>query len=412
MLPVTNEKLPNICLYFNCKIVNDPLTPSVKLGERYNCFVPVTYPRHSTETWFNSHEVLIKSIRSLAKFSFRVAIFNIEYENPDATSLAELKQAISESCTADKLIFSENRPSTLADWKSNIKYARELFPEDAPVLVVMNHDHPFCDSEVIHFYDIVNLVFQSNQSNFGRVLYYSHAPESISIAMNGRWALNFRANENFLFLCSSKVQWIDSISVMTMDTLEYIFNSIKTEHNYIGRFDWVGVKFRPLQLSQYIYPREFFRHFDGYGHATSLTHYVDNERYFEGDKLAFFSDVECVAYYRKHWEGCFLLGVSESLFKRRKFTLKYTIKKHLVASIEESFQLFFVAYIKRDLMHLNFSDDRMNKILQLLREEVYFDLNKLAGDIFTDLQLNEIHFLARVKHSIRLVIWRVFKIWL
>ena len=52
--------------------------------------------------------------------------------------------------------------------------------------------------------------------------------------------------------------WIDTICVMTMETLSHVWSRIKFTGSYIGRLDWVGAEYSYLALTTYVFPREFF----------------------------------------------------------------------------------------------------------------------------------------------------------
>ena len=77
-----------------------------------------------------------------------------------------------------------------------------------------------------------------------------------------------------MYKSNKSINWVDCLSVMTLNTLKYIF--LKTSANndqYLGRFDWPGVYFKKMEIISHLFPREFFRHYDGYSHVTGNRNY-------------------------------------------------------------------------------------------------------------------------------------------
>jgi hypothetical protein len=248
-------------LYFNTRIeiLNDDIR---------ELQIPL-YPSKSPEK--DNFSVLIECLRSYQVLKFNNVIFNIELVGGRPEHWDTLLQEIN-FLDYKNIVLNRTRPSSLKDWINNLDSIKKYFAKNVPLMVVMNHDHLFVD------YTIKPLQFILNNINFydNHVFYYSHQPEINSWILNGRGVTKFNFDKK-LFICSNTVDyWIESIIFTTLQTLLNIFNKIKCSSDaYLPRIDWPNITYNPLGLKLLTFPRELFRHYDGYGHITSLRFVLD-----------------------------------------------------------------------------------------------------------------------------------------
>jgi hypothetical protein len=375
-----------ISLYFNCKLTHE----SVALGKittRYN--YPVTYPKKIESSEFSQYEVLIATIKSYSIFKFDIVIFNIDIDSRTDEVEEEIKNIILNTYTANKIILNFSRPSTVEGWLKNVTEASSLIKKNSPVLVVMNHDHPFIDYTQNLFIDLIKIIFPEKNNNFGKAFYYSHAPEVISWAVNGRHSLRFKKQSDGLFKSDKMNNWIDSICIMTMDTLENIWMRAKFDGTYIGRFDWENVSYSNLGIEFYLFPREFFKHFDGYGHITGIR-LISEFKSTLSPVLYFPSSAsinELANFYYQRWIDCFVITVREQL---RESDSSGKSKKYIfVNSIEETLDLFKIGYLNADVKSGLMREDQISVVESKLRSHIYYMANSLYDIIKSDMELTE-----------------------
>lgn len=375
-----------LSLYFNCRLTEQRRAPD-KLDSGY--FYPVTYPQRAGTEALSQYEVLLKALSSYAVIKFDVAIFNMAIDFSDDSMQEELKRLILGGYSAKKVIIRFTRPSTVEGWKRDVTEASTLIETNSPVLVVMNHDHPFIDYTPDVFTALVEKVFPESESNFGKVLYYSHAPEVISWAVNGRGDTKFTRQCGGIFKSDVINHWIDSICVMTLATLGHIWSSAKYNGSYIGRIDWLSVEYSRLGLTAYVFPREFFKHFDGYGHLTGMR-LISDISTAKSTALHFPSDGdinEIMDFYYQRWVDCYLLAVRDSLRSGNFFVA--STKSLFVKAIEESLDLFRIGYLEADVTEGLIHEQRMNTIEAALRSRIYYFGNHLFDTLNTDIRLLE-----------------------
>jgi hypothetical protein len=363
-----------LSLYFNCKLTNKRLIPN-SLTSEY--FYPVIYPRNPLVNNVTQYEVLIETIKSYSAFDFKYAIFNIEIDGVDDLQKTEISEIISRIFKYDNFNINFVRPSNLASWRSDIKSAIALIGLNSPVLVVMNHDHPYVDYAPSVFVRVIDQIFSGD--NFCKAFYYSHAPEVISLAMNGLKSGRFNLSNTGI--CESILinNWLDSYCVMTLGTLDHIFSKLKYSGDYIGRFDWPGASYDNLKLRTYVFPREFFKHYDGYGHVSGLRLFSDVNLP-QGRNLTNSQNNSALINYQR-WLDAFILLIRDSL--RNRIFLR---KKIFVDEIERSLLLFDLGYFKQDLIDGLLDEGAYQQAVIELRNAVYFNANSLffliKDDIF------------------------------
>ena len=201
-----------LSIYFNCKLV---ASPAVSNSSDHHFFYPVVYPKSYDSLPISKFEILKKTLITYRVFKFNVAIFNLDLES--LTDKKIIKKIIKNNIFAKKIIINFKRPNTIIDWKKDVKKIMKLIPKNEPVLVSMNHDHPYIDYNAKYFLNNINLIFKKNEKNFKKVYYYSHASEVTSWIFNPS-DLKFKKYKSGLYISNKINHWLDSICVMTIET--------------------------------------------------------------------------------------------------------------------------------------------------------------------------------------------------
>jgi len=377
-------------LYFACKIVENPLIQNC-IESGY--FYPVIFPKRS-EFQTSNFEIFLKTLDSYSKLDFSTAIFNLDLSSISIDKAELIRNKIQSLFGVNQLIIRFTRPNKVHDWLEEIKSYRDQIDFNEPVLVALNHDHPWIDYNQNVFKEVVNQIFEENADLTGRVLYYSHAPEVINWALHGRNKERYTNIVGNIFRCTDGHHWIDSIGVMTMETFYQIWKHVRFDGDYIGRFDWKGVRFLGLDLDTYIYPREFFRHFDGYAHTTGLRL---NESLTLNSILPFEFPIgssidEMVLFYYQLWKANYLLFI-ESYLSDHYFSLK-TPKAILIEAIQTSIQIFEKAYLDMDYKYGVLSELQKQQVQLGLIHNIYFNANNIYAQINTNMRLKSNWFIA------------------
>lgn len=374
-----------LSLYFNFRLTEQRINHD---GRDSVWFYPVTFPKRGGAGPLSQYVVLLKTIESYAVLKFDTIIFNIAVDFIDVNSEEEIKKSIKDNYSANKVILRFTRPSTLEEWKRDVAEVSSLIEKDSPVLVVMNHDHPFIDYTPDVFNVIVENVFPKSENNFGKVLYYSHAPEGISMAVNGLSSTKYIRQSGGIYKGEVINDWTVSIWVMTMPTLRHILSRAKCSgSSYMGRIDWLGVGYSQLALTTYVFPREFFKHFDGYGHITGMR-LISDIRAAKSPVLKFPGDDEAdgiVDFYYQRWIDCFLLVVRDAL--RSETSIGASAKSIFTKAIEESLDLFRIGYLEADAAAGLIHERRISALEGALRSHIYYFGNLLFDSIKTDILL-------------------------
>jgi hypothetical protein len=375
-----------LSLYFNCKITGQKLLPD-KIDSLL--FYPIPYPQKCSAETLTQYQVLLKTLESYTGLIFDVAIFNIEIESSDNSIEEEIKKCINGKFKANKIILRFKRPSTLIEWKKDVMVASSLIEKNSPVLVVMNHDHPFRDYTHQVFYGVLDKVFPEEEENFHKVFIYSHAPESISQILNSDSSFKYiNQDKGGIYKRKLGNNSVVSIWILTINTLNYILSkAIGKEGAYMGRIDWEGVTYDNLSLCTYLFPREFFKHFDGYGHVTGIRLISD----IRNDKnvlleYPYRNDVNAlVEFYYKRWLDCFLLTVRDAIGKETSF---YKPAGTLFRkTIKESLELFRLGYLEPDVAVGLLAEKELINIERGLINHIYYTGNQLFEEIQIDLRI-------------------------
>lgn len=358
-----------ISLYFNCRVTGKNL---ISNGVGSGFFYPVIYPKNSQDLNLTQIEVLLEVIKSYSSIEFDVAVFNISVDVEDDSMC--IANAIEEYIRANRIIVSFVRPSSLKEWQDDLVRVSELIRPNSPVLVVMNHDHIFVDYRPIVFGQIIEKIFPESDNNFGKALVYSHAPEAIAELINNRYCLS----KDGIPYKQKDSKHLSSILVMTIETLDSYISCIHKSNDYIGRLiDWPGITYKSFTLKVFNFPREFFRHFDGYGHITGLRSLEDSRRSINAVQFPdLMLGIPALAdFYYARWINCFMIYIRDELTVNRG--LCSSEKDAFVRAIENSFNLFQRGYIDADCESGILPAVLRNKLDNALRSQVYYHANEL-----------------------------------
>ena len=370
-------------LYFSSKIFKDK---SFEYSKNKNYTYPIVNAKKNfIEERVQELDVLKKSIASFSQIYFKVVIFNLDVE--DSIVHDELRIFIQKAFSAaDSIIVDFTRPSTVGDWKKKASDLLEEFGDKDPVIIVMNHDHIFVDYQRDVFVDVVRTFMDYPEQN--KVLYYSHCAELLSWALNGRGNVRYKRNRDNFFVGSELNHWIDSFIVLNFRTFLNIWRRVNFGGPYIGRIDWPGVRFSDLGLITYIFPREFFRHYDGYYHVTGMR--IDGIFKPESD-----FPILCPAkmtlenksdFYFQKWLDISFLAVRDYMLKYRNiFGLD---KYYFIAILEQTREIFEISVLKNDLKAGIINNSEFEILCYSLHNRIYFDANKIYLEIQTDIQIN------------------------
>ena len=377
-----------LSLYFNSRLTTETLNHD---SIDSSWFYPATYPRHANANSINQYEVLLRSIKSYAVLKFHTAIFNIAIDLHDNQLEEEIKNCINSNCSADNIIVNFTRPSTLEEWRIDAEYLASLIPPNSPILVIMNHDHPFVDYTPIPFNSLVEQVFGELESNLGKVLYYSHAPEVVSLVANSTSSDQFTEERHAVFTREVTNNWVVSLWVMTAETFIYILSRANcATSTYMGRIDWAGITYNGLTLKTYIFPREFFKHRDGYGHVTGIRLISDlrDPTSVELQHPGIIEGSALVEFYYQRWVDTFILAVRDAM-RREALTLVFarSSNMHFRRAIEGSLDLFRKGYLESDARAGLIQQRQLNDIASTLRSHIYHNGNNLFELIKTDIIL-------------------------
>jgi hypothetical protein len=381
-------------LYFNCKITKAPLFN--KLGNSKVYEIP-------------KFEILKKTLESFRVLKFKISIFNIEIDAEDnSMQNKELKLIIEKNIKSKKIILNFTRPSTIQQWQKDVKIAQNLINKNEPVLVCMNHDHPYIDYSTKCFYNCVEKIFPEYENNFQKVFFYSHGPEVISSIHNNQ---EFQKNKFGIFKKRKKLnKFIDSICVMSLETLFHIWKCKVFNGNYIGRFDWPETGFTSdLNLISFAYPREFFKHFDGYSHVTTLKNIT---------KINFQSSLPIeypkkkdnkalVKFYYQRWENVFLLSIRDTV--KKKFKNQLNNKEYFLKEVRKSIALMDQGYFFNDFNERLINNFQYSDLKKKLYEYIKHKSNSLIYQISKDIKISNIQ--PSVKQRIIFFILSYFPSW-
>ena len=372
-------------LYFNTKIIAGNIYEN-----NQNSYYPTMNPKEEVivDKYEFNLNILKSTLKSYSKLDFIHAIFNIEVLNSNHEK--EIKDLIAKFFSKISVEIQFKRPSDIISWKKDIKRLSKY--KHTPIFTVFNHDHIFLDYQLDTFRSIVNEVFNGDSSDYKKIFYYSHIPEFLSKILNTNRFNKLKINRiNNLYSLKYINVNIDSFAIMTYDTLSYIFKSIIKYPNYIGRIDWQGLYFRKLKVEAFVYPREFFGHYEGYGHVTGTKLYKNLNIVNSINKLSIEDKLE---FYYSKWLNNSFLYIRDFVFSKF-FRPRFFFHK----ALENSFEIFKTSYLEEDLKYQIIDQTTFNILIPNLRSKIYRNANDIYLELKTDNELG-FRFWTKFKASI------------
>lgn len=372
-------------LYFNSKITNKTVFFNTSIS--LTTYTKIPFPKESFLEYPDKLEILKKTLISYSKLKFEACIFNIEVDDSN-NSFKGIKSLILKNFNCKDICINNYRPSSLRDWRKDLVGIRERFGDNTPIFLCQNHDHPFVDYQSSSFEKVVNTVFPKAENNFSKCLIYSHSPDftSMSYGAKNDGVFKFLDEENSIYKTKTVNTYFDSIVILTIETLFHTLNQLKFSGNYLGRFDWPGVRFDNLHINYYFFPREFFRHFDGYYISTGMRCFEDlNESKhlpFQFPKAG--NTTEKINFYYQRWIDNFMIYLRDELLKKPSKTAIYkTYKNALISSLS----FFDRTYLKEDLEHSLIAAEEYEMLKIGLENKVYYNFNSIFNTLNTELVL-------------------------
>ncbi len=362
-----------VSLYFNARLIGAQL---VKIDRNSVYATPVMYPFISKDHNFNQYEVLIETIKSYSKIKFNIAIFNIDIGDFNSGDYADIEKIILSFIDAKLIKVNFQRPSNARQWIESFNNAKVLIGDNQPTIVAMNHDHLFLDHNDKYLNFIVNNIFDSND-DFGKLVLYSHFPESISDALNSS---NFSSFKNY-FKKDCKSSNKPPLFIMTLETLgNYLPIDISDDSYYIGRLmDWVYSRGEVFNVLLYVPLRELFKHYDGYGHVTT-SNLISDLRQFNNMDVSSISNLESlIKYYYQKWLDINYIFLRDSL---NGFNPLKSNKILLRDAIDRSFDLFKDNYIEFDSIIIDGFDSA--NVSELVYNYIYFNFLAIYKEIYCE----------------------------
>jgi len=217
----------------------------------------------------------------MAKIPFTKVMLNVEAHESYGMSSDDFLELFRESFPNATVVTGAFRPTTKEKWLESISEATQFFGKNTPVLCVQNHDHLFVEYCPNEFVLAVNRAFKEQQSE-NNYMIFSHFPEICSFTASPlSYANRLSALNGLDFKVTKIVKSIDgdtrtiegflaSFFITTMRGLRRVWSNAIVTTDYAPRSEWAGVSYGKLRFNIFYSNREFFRHYDGYGHVTMI----------------------------------------------------------------------------------------------------------------------------------------------
>ena len=348
-------------LFFNCYI-DDKLGPTFD-SNSYS-IMPVMYPRHNAEiSELDKVLILKETIQSYSKINFEKVIFNISLENQ--VHQENIKKIIFEYYGKSIVILNFSRPNNFQEWIDAIDSLIKIHGENKVCFLAMNHDHPYVSKSTEQF----NLSIAEAFSNDDTVYVYSHTPEYLNNALNNKKHIiekyGVRIERQF---------FTESISISKLKTLKKQFLQVESNgKSYMGRIDWPNLKYKKTKFTCYIPLREHFKHFDAYGHITTMRYTVP----------LIAKKKTCVEKnsknYEIEWISLYQFYIRSGLNKYCPFLIN---QKLFLRKFKYSISLFLEKNIQFDHLNDQIGYEKLKYIFPL---HCSYSFNEYIGKMLTDL---------------------------
>jgi hypothetical protein len=185
---------------------------------------------------------------------------------------------------------------------------------------------------------------------------------------------------------SNKIEnWVDSLCIMTLETLNHVWDKIEYKGDYIGRFDWMDVKYSNLNLTAYGSPREYFKHYDGYGHITGMRIFSRTANSLKFPEIK--DEFKLTKFYYERWLDTHLIAIKDVL-RDNSFTF-YSKKKLFIKAVEKSLESMDECYFLSDLNEGLLNNLEYSMVKAKLRSHIYYMTNNLISEIYTEININK-----------------------
>ena len=372
-------------LYFNTKI--DDKTVFFNTKQKLTTFSKIAFPKNSINDFPSKYEILKTTLLSYSKIKFDACIFNIEIDS-NLGDFQTIEKLILDNFLCTDISIKNTRPNTVIEWKNDLEKIKLKFGKNVNIFLCQNHDHPFVDYQTFSFERVIKSVLPQNKNNFLKCLIYSHSPDFTSICCGSRndGVFKFNKEGNEIYKTKNVDTYFDSIIITTLETLIHVLTNLKFDGNYLGRFDWPGVKFSNLSIQYYFFPREFFRHFDGYYISTGMRCFEDlyyrNKIPFEFPKKS--SIDKKIEFYYNRWKDNFMIYIRDELLMVKSKKMYYKIYKH---ALNSSIAFFDNTYLKEDLHFKLINNEEHKKIKYGIENKIFYNFNSLFNTLLPELVL-------------------------
>jgi len=386
--------------------VNTMLTASVAVPTRE------LKPIYRSETPMDSQmkiQILILSLKSLKCLNIRKIILNIDCDEFYSGGTEEVLDAAKAIFCDAEIVSEKTRPTNLSAWNQSAELAQDFFGPENPIICVFNHDHIFVDHVPEIFQYQINTLFKENKEVY---LCYSHAPETISFLGNHQ-AYLYRLSKSMSFdlpvsppqrIPDTKLfhhlsrNHIDGIFVTTAKGLKKLWGAACVRTSYAPRPDWPGVTFSGAVFNIVSTKREFFRHFDGYGHVSaipslqgmSLKKFDENGnlagRRVIGDALRGGFQVpesidHAVTAYVDLFMSVYLLLIRDSHYIEKHSPPYFS---NFITHLDKSFGSFLEFQVREDLEFFNIASAKITEIVIRLSHAIYLQQLTIFGLVDRD----------------------------
>ena len=377
-------------LYFNCRLTGIPLTCSTNYAASSSCIGapwPISYPCRYKSRPLDQLAVLKKSIELLKNFSFSLAYFNIQIDSSLGQFVFdELEIWIRQNILADQIILNHTRPCTRSQWMLDTHKFCMLNNFCEPVLVFMNHDYFFVDYDPSAINSVIAQIFTplpNYNRDANRVLAYAF-PGIELFAEVARSESPLRSP----FLRRDGVSTeLGSIIICDSQLLPRFAESLCADDSiYIGRLlDWPGVKQKALNVQIFRYPREFFRHYDGFGLVTSMPDLTDL-RDAELQPINLSNKSALASFLYTLWYDTYIIYVRDIM--AHHLEMRTGLRNSFVDAVEASLQIFEEAQLVISEEFFSNIGYENFELLTILRSVIYSHATRLIQDIGTDIAIH------------------------
>jgi len=360
-----------------------------------------SYPRPRMPlSYLERLKVFRLCLKSMAKIPFTKVLLNVEAHDSygmTADAFLELAREIFSNAT---VISGGFRPTTQEGWLESISEATQFFGENTPVLCAQNHDHFFTEYCPNEFMLAVNRAFYGNQSE-NNYMGFTHFPEVCSfvaspLSYSARlrcWPGAGMKTSNIVQSIDGDTRWIRSgflasAFITTMRGLHRVWANATVTTNYAPRNEWPGVSSGNLQFNMVVSNREFFRHYDGYGHVTFIPSClgmceddIDLDLYVEKSKVPLLQSIssqsvsakvptqeELAAAYVDYFESNYLLAFRDFLFYKSVHSGDST---DVMMFFNKLFDSLRKANIERDSSYWHQGTYELDDVIELTQHAIY-----------------------------------------